>query len=256
MADFEAAVRGFAALDHQALSQPWPWRDGRMDVRYALYRTLEEAQEAYARVAAVPHPEPRRILALAQRALGDLRGLLTALPADALDAAPRAGEWSIRATLHHVLVVERRYALQTRYAVERTDADPMRIAEERLPSPEAIEAGGDIDSLLARLAEARAETDRALGDLAPAAMSRPTQWVKSTSTSASASIASPPTSSSTPCNARRRWRRWGWPRPRADGSCGGSPPRWASWRDWARRRRRASWRRAWPIAWPRCRRHE
>ena len=38
MAEFEAAVRGFAALDH-----PWPWRDGRMDVRYALYRTLEEA---------------------------------------------------------------------------------------------------------------------------------------------------------------------------------------------------------------------
>ena len=178
MADFAAAVRAFAALDHQALSQPWPWRDGRMDVRYALYRTLEEAQEAHARVAAGPHPEPRRILALAQRALGDLRGLLTGLPADALDAAPRAGEWSIRATLHHVLVVERRYALQTRYAAERTDADPMRIAEERLPSPEAIEAGGDIDSLLARLAEARAETDRALGDLAPAAMSRPTQWVK------------------------------------------------------------------------------
>ena len=178
MANFEAAVRGFAALDHQALSQPWPWRDGRMDVRYALYRTLEEAQEAYARMAAVPHPEPRRILALAQRALGDLRGLLTGLPAGALDAAPRAGEWSIRATLHHVLVVERRYALQTRYAVERTDADPMRIAEERLPSPEAIDASGDVDTLLARLAEARAETDRALGDLTPAAMSRPTQWVK------------------------------------------------------------------------------
>lgn len=117
-------------------------------------------------MAAGPHTEPRRILALAQRALGDLRGLLTGLPADVLDAAPLAGEWSIRATLHHVIVVERRYALQTCYAVERTDGDPMRIAEERLPSPEAIEAGGDVDTLLARLAAARAETDRALGDLA------------------------------------------------------------------------------------------
>ena len=140
MADFEGAVRGFAGLDHEALSRPWPWREGTIDVRYALYRTLEEAQEAYVRAAAEPHPESRRILALAQRALGDLRGLLAGLPAEQLDVAPRPGEWSIRQTLHHLLVVERRYALQTLYAVERADTEPVRIPDDRLPAPSSTTA--------------------------------------------------------------------------------------------------------------------
>jgi hypothetical protein len=178
MSDFEAAVQELAALDHAALSRPWAWREGTIDVRYALYRALEEAQEAYVRVAAAPHPESRRILALAQRALGDLRGLLTGLPAEHLDPAPRAGEWSIRETLHHLLVVEGRYAVQTRYAAERAETEPVRIPDARLPTPAQFDAGGDIGALLARLADARAETNRTLGALAPAAMERPTIWVK------------------------------------------------------------------------------
>jgi hypothetical protein len=51
-----------------------------MDVRHALYRTLEDAQDVYVQVAGARHPESRRILALAQRAFGDLRGLLRGLP--------------------------------------------------------------------------------------------------------------------------------------------------------------------------------
>ena len=62
-----------------------------MSVRYALYRTMEDAHEAHVSVAARPHPESRRILALAQRAFGDLRGLLIGLSADLLDRAPREG---------------------------------------------------------------------------------------------------------------------------------------------------------------------
>jgi hypothetical protein len=178
MSDFEAAVQEFAALDQAALSRPWAWREGTIDVRYALYRALEEAQEAYVRMVAEPHPESRRILALAQRAFGDLRGLLAGLPAERLDAAPRAGEWSIRETLHHLIVVERRYAVQTRYAVERSEAEPVRIPDARLPTPSQIDAGGGVGALLARLADARAETNRALGALTPAAMRRSTVWVK------------------------------------------------------------------------------
>ena len=178
MSDVEAAVQGFAALDHEALSRPWGWRGGTIDVRYALYRTLEEAQEAHVRVVGEPHPESRRVLALAQRAFGDLRGLVAGLPTDVLDAAPRAGEWSIRQTLHHLLVIERRYALQTLYAVQRTNAEPVRIPEDRLPTPAQLDDRGDVDALLARLADARAETDRRLGALPAAALLRPTIWVK------------------------------------------------------------------------------
>jgi hypothetical protein len=178
MTDLQAAVQGFAALDHEALSRPWAWRDGTIDVRYALYRTLEEAQEASTRVAAEARPESRRILALADRAFGDLRGLLAGLPAGRLDVAPRPGEWSIRQTLHHLLVVERRYAVQTLYAVERAESEPVRIPEERLPTPGELDDRGNVAALLARLGEARAETGRRLGDLAPAALERPTVWVK------------------------------------------------------------------------------
>ena len=177
MTAFDAALSAAAALDEKELSRPWTWRGKAMlDVRYALYRTLEEAQEAHARVAAGSHPESRRILALAQRAFGDLRGLLIGLPTELLDRAPREGEWPLRETLRHMLTVERRYAVQTRYAVERTDAEPVRIPEDRQPTVPANAVDGEIDAILARIGEARAETNRWLGEVAPAAMTRPTIW--------------------------------------------------------------------------------
>ena len=177
-ADFDAALERFAALDEEDLAQPWVFRDKPMDARYALYRTIEESQEALVRAAARSHPESRRILSLAQRAFGDLRGLLIGLPADLLDKAPRAGEWSIREILRHVVVTEERYAVGTCYAVERADADPMRVADTKLPIPAQVDVAGGIDAILARLAEARAETGRRLGDLPAAAMARPTQWIQ------------------------------------------------------------------------------
>jgi hypothetical protein len=177
VADFNGALEGFAALDEAALGRPWSYHDKPMDVRYAIYRTLEDAQEVLVDLAARPHPESRRILALAQRAFGDLRGLLIGLPGDLLDRAPREGEWSIGEVLRHVLAVERRYALQTRYAVERADSDPMRIPGDRLPPTAPLDVPGGVGELLARIGEARAETNAWLGALAPAMMTRPTQWM-------------------------------------------------------------------------------
>jgi DinB superfamily len=175
--DFDGVLTGFAAFDEEALGRRWLFRDRPMDVRYALYRTLEDAQELYVEVAARPHPESRRILSLAERAFGDLRGLLVGLPADLLDRKPREGEWPLRETLRHVLVVERRYALQTIYAIERGDADSVRIPDDRLPTPAQMDVSGEVGAILDRIALARAETNRRLGDVAPAAMTRPTAWV-------------------------------------------------------------------------------
>jgi hypothetical protein len=177
MTDFDAALSGFAALDDAVLSRPWPWRGKAMDVRFALYRTLEDAQEALARASAETLPESRRIMALAQRAFGDLRGLLTGLPADLLDRAPRAGEWPLRETLRHMLLVERRYAVQTRYAVERKDSEPVRIPDDRQPTVTQADGEGEIEAILARIGAARAETNRWLGDIPGGAMTRPTIWV-------------------------------------------------------------------------------
>lgn len=172
----DAALEGFAALDEAALARPWSFRGRPMDVRYALYRTVEEAQEALVGVAARPLPESRRILSLAQRAFGDLRGLLIGLPVHLLDEAPRENEWPVRETLRHVLLVERRYALSTLHAIARADADPLRLPDERLPAAAAMDVTGGIGEVLARIGDARAETNRQLGDVAPAAMTRPAVW--------------------------------------------------------------------------------
>jgi hypothetical protein len=176
VSDYDAALARCGGLDEDVLSRPWTFRGRQMDVRYALYRTLEDGQEAYVRVAAGEHPESRRILALAQRACGGLRALRVGLPGVLLEKTPRAGEWSIQETVGHVVAVEQRYALQTKYAVDRTDADPMRIADSRLPSLTPASVGGGIEMLLAKLAAARAETDRWLGDVPPVKMTRPTIW--------------------------------------------------------------------------------
>jgi uncharacterized damage-inducible protein DinB len=177
MADFDSALEQATALDEEGLAWGWLYLDRPMDVRYALYRTLEDAQEAHVLVAARDHPESRRVLSLAQRAFGDLRGLLLGLPHDLLDRPPREGEWSVRETLRHMLLVERRYALQTLYAVERGDADPVRIPDDRLPTAAQTDVTGGIRDVLARLGAARAETGRWLGELSPAAMTRPTGWM-------------------------------------------------------------------------------
>jgi hypothetical protein len=177
VSDYDAALARWGTLDENALGRPWSFRGRQMDVRYALYRTLEDAQEIHVRVAAGDVPESRRILALAQRAFGGLRALLIGVPGALLDKSPRAGEWSIREILGHMVAVEQRYALQTKYAVDRADTDPMRIADSRLPALAPSNLAGEAEALLARLAEARAETDRLLGDLPPAAMTKPTVWV-------------------------------------------------------------------------------
>jgi hypothetical protein len=177
MTDFDAALVGFASLDEAALGRPWSFRDKPMDVRYALYRTLEDAQEVLVDLAAAPNPESRRILALAQQAFGDLRGLILGLPDDLLEQAPRDGEWSVGEVLRHVLSVERRYAIQTLWAVERGEADPIRIPADRLPPTTPAAISGGAGELLARIGEARAETNRSLGSLAAAAMTRRAQWV-------------------------------------------------------------------------------
>src|SRR3989442_13225597 len=68
VSDFDAALARCGTLDEDVLGRPWPFRGRPMDVRYALYRTLEDAQEVYVRVSAGAHSESRRHLAPAQQA--------------------------------------------------------------------------------------------------------------------------------------------------------------------------------------------
>src|SRR5215813_5119385 len=86
--EIDGILERIAALSESELSRAWVFRGRTLDVRNAAYWALVEAQEVLTRLHASGVPESRRILALAQRAFGDLRGLLLGLPDDLLDRAP------------------------------------------------------------------------------------------------------------------------------------------------------------------------
>jgi len=54
----------------------------------------------------------------------------------------------------------------------------VKVMAPRLPTPAQMDVTGGIGEVLARLGEARAESNRSLGDVAPARMTRPTTWVR------------------------------------------------------------------------------
>jgi hypothetical protein len=171
---FDQVLGMYAALPDERMGQTWTWREGgpALQVRDALYRSLEEEQAA-ASVAGAG-TEAVRILALAQRAFGDLRGLLAGLDEPLLDAAPAPDEWPLRQTLRHVLTSELRYDAHTGWARRRGESDPIRIPEPMLPAEP--DAAGSLSDLLGRLAKAREQSDRRHSSTSPHEMTRPTIW--------------------------------------------------------------------------------
>jgi uncharacterized damage-inducible protein DinB len=174
---FFETVRAIAAIPDSVCGVRWEWPGHpgpELDVRNGLYMSLLDEQAAAA-TAPAPKSEAAATVVTAQRAFGDLRGLLAGLPDDALDAVPLEGEWSLRDVLTHLLEVERNYLKQTLYASKRSDDEP--IVTDRPPPPTDGEIAGGVAEWFERLAAARAGS-RALMALDASALTRPTQWVK------------------------------------------------------------------------------
>jgi len=125
---------------------------------------------------ATPTIEADRILVLAQRAFGDLRGLLLAVPDALLDREPAPGEWSIRKTMEHITQVERSYRANTQHALLRGDEDPLILPADRRPRADPADTTGDAAAIIAALARRRAETDAALARTDTADLGKPSQW--------------------------------------------------------------------------------
>jgi hypothetical protein len=51
MTEFDAALSSVAALGEEGLGRPWSFRGQMMGVRYALYRTIEDAAHPLVRAA-------------------------------------------------------------------------------------------------------------------------------------------------------------------------------------------------------------
>ena len=145
--------------------------------RRALFEMLDAEEAQALRVRATPLSDAVAILALAQRAYGDLRGLLIGLPDDLLDRAPREGEWPLRQTLQHIISGELGYHAAALYAVARRDDEAVAFPQVRRPSPDAERiAKGSLGDLLAYISEVRARSDRDLAGLDAEALRRPSVY--------------------------------------------------------------------------------
>jgi DinB family protein len=173
---FETSLRTLAALNDAQLEREWDWPGkGRADLRNAFFYILMEEQAALV-VAASPTNEADRILALAQRAFGDLRGLLLAVPDGLLDKEPAPKEWSIRKTMEHTISVERSYRANTQFALLRGDGEPLTLPADRRPKADPADTEGDALAIAQALARRRAETDSALAGTEANELGRASQW--------------------------------------------------------------------------------
>jgi hypothetical protein len=172
---FDDSLARLAPLSDPDLARElWSFRGKQWD-GYVLYHALEEEQRAVI-AAPLAATESARILDLAQSAFGDLRGLVAGLDGALADRAPAEGEWSLREILAHAIGVERSYRANSEYAITRTAAEPVMMAAERRPKPDADDTAGRLADIVARFAARRAETDLALGATDEAALARPTMW--------------------------------------------------------------------------------
>ena len=179
MTAFADSLAVLAAFPDPVMAMPWAWREGGeiLEVRDAVYRTLEAelAQLAVAQLASPP-TEPVVAMVEADRALGDLRGLLAGQPDDLLDVEPIPGEWPLREVLHHVLEVELSFALNVRWAVRRDDAEPLRPSPEQREREATAPSTGSIAEITDRLVAARTVTAEFVHGLDQATLARPTVW--------------------------------------------------------------------------------
>ena len=177
MSAFAQLLARLAAYSDAEMAEPWQWPGhpgGPLQVRDCHWRIVE-SEQAWLAVAPPPDREAAAIMDLAQAELGDLRGLVAGLTEDTLDL--KAGEdWCLREVLSHVLLTERRYAWQVRYAINRDSTQPTSA-----PPPVTVSSGEEGSALrdwIDILEAERAASDAFCAGLDGPALSRPTVWVQ------------------------------------------------------------------------------
>ena len=143
------------------LGRPWTWSgEGEEDVRTGAYLGLAalhdgagEADRAIRASGIAPGPAGGALSAVL-RARWELHGILESLDESVLDADPGAGEWSVRATLGHIIESQRSYAWFSAWWLGRRDGPLADRADEShgegLPD-ERREASGSSPVILQRL---------------------------------------------------------------------------------------------------------
>jgi hypothetical protein len=176
MSSFADSMTRMAVLTDEQMALPWKWRsDGDvLEIRDAFHRTLEAENAQSTSMAAAALDETSAANMLAQRAAGDLCGLLAGLPADSLGREPAPDEWSLRQTMAHVIETEAHFRVKTLWAIDRTDEDPIDPPPELHPKP--ADVSGDTTTWIRMLLEERAVTDENFTRVTSEELTRPSTW--------------------------------------------------------------------------------
>lgn len=175
MSSFSNLLARLAVYSDADMDRPWEWpghKGGPLQVRDCHWRIVE-SEQAWLATAPPAEREAAAIMEQAQIAFGDLRGLLAGLTEDTLDAKP-GEEWCLREVLNHVLMTERRYAWQVRYAINRDATQPTYASPPVTVS--SAENGSTLKDWIDLLEHERSLSDAFCSGLDGPALSRPTVW--------------------------------------------------------------------------------
>ena len=166
-----------ALLSDDQMARPWHWRpDGDEDlgIRDAYHRSLEYENVQATSVMSVGLGEVAVALSLAQRAAGDLCGLLAGQPDELLDREPAPGEWPLREVMRHTINTEVGFRARSLWAADRGPDDSLEVPADRVPAD--VNVSGDATSIIAALLAARADTDAEFARLGARDLVQPARW--------------------------------------------------------------------------------
>jgi len=179
MAGFAGHMAELAVFPDTVMGRPWTWRAGgeELEVRDAFHRILE-AELAQISVSAPSRQDtfPSASTEHADRALGDLLGLLAGQPDELLDMSPGPGDWDLREVLHHVLKVELSFASMVRWARRRAPDEPLAPPDEQRQRESAAPASGSVVEIMERLVAARDATAESVSEVRAGELRLPTVW--------------------------------------------------------------------------------
>lgn len=166
-----------ALLSDEQMARPWKWRpegDEEIQVRDAYHRCLEDENAQTTSVMSAGLGEVAAAMSLAQRAAGDLCGLLAGLSEELLDQEPAPGEWPLREVMRHTVNTEVGFRVRSLWAVDRGPDDSLDVPADRAPVD--VDVSGDVASIIAALLAARADTDAQFAKLSADDLARPARW--------------------------------------------------------------------------------
>ena len=176
MSAFAESMGRMAVLTDEQMGSLWHWRpdgDG-LQIRDFFHRSLEAENAQATAIAAMGVGETAAAFLLAQRAAGDLCGLLVGQPEGILDREPAPGEWSLRETMRHIIETEAHFRVGTLWAVDKAPEDPFDLPHELQTHP--ADVSRDPASMIASLLDERTVSDENFARLTADDLAKPAMW--------------------------------------------------------------------------------